>query len=130
MKVSQQSYVKIKYGPITVFFHRGIAEVPEGTDTSNSMEPVPARSETFATEVEHEGDSEYFIANYTYISQEPGDLTFNAGEVITVLKKEGDWWTGKLRSNVGIFPCNYVQKVDVVSFKSSVCFDVNFTRYI
>lgn len=92
-------------------FFRGIAELPEGTDTTNSIEPEPAKEAITADE----GDSEYYISNYTYISQEPGDLTFNAGEVITVLKKDGDWWTGKLKNNIGIFPSNYVQKIDVVS---------------
>lgn len=58
---------------------------------------------------------EYYIANYPYQSQEQGDLTFNAGDVITVTKKDGDWWTGKIGNTVGIFPSNYVQKVDVVS---------------
>lgn len=84
--------------------------MPEGTDTTNSIEPVPAEIPSL-----DEYDSEYYIANYTYISQEPGDLTFNAGEVVTVLKKEGDWWTGKIGNNVGIFPSNYVQKMDSVS---------------
>lgn len=102
-----QSLLSILIEPIS----RGIAELPEGTETNNSIEPVPAQE---VTNIE-EGDAEYYIANYTYISQEPGDLTFNAGEVVTVLKKDGDWWTGKLKNNVGIFPSNYVQKLDVVS---------------
>ncbi|CAG9763141.1 unnamed protein product [Ceutorhynchus assimilis] len=60
-----------------------------------------------------EDDSaEYYIANYPYQSQEPGDLTFNAGDMIAVIKKDGDWWTGKLNDISGIFPSNYVQKVD------------------
>ena len=31
---------------------------------------------------------------YPYNSAESGDLTFSAGEVIQVSKKDGDWWTG------------------------------------
>lgn len=57
---------------------------------------------------------EYYIANYPYASVEQGDLSFSAGEMITVLKKDGDWWTGKIGERIGIFPSNYVQKVDVV----------------
>nr|XP_023015070.1 intersectin-1 isoform X3 [Leptinotarsa decemlineata] len=92
----------------------GIVEVPEGSDTTNSLEPASLQNDASATFAEPESEPEYFIANYPYQSQEPGDLTFNAGEVIAVIKKDGDWWTGKLGSNVGIFPSNYVQKVDVV----------------
>lgn len=58
---------------------------------------------------------EYCIASYPYQSVEQGDLSFNAGDVVSVVKKEGDWWTGKIGENVGIFPSNYVQKYDPVS---------------
>lgn len=76
---------------------------------------MPAQNDVPSTIPEEVGEQEYYIANYPYQSQEPGDLTFNAGEVIAVVKKDGDWWTGKLGNNIGIFPSNYVQKVDVVS---------------
>lgn len=59
-------------------------------------------------------EPEYYIANYPYQSIEQGDLSFNAGDVVAVLKKEGDWWTGKLGDVVGIFPSNYVQKFEGV----------------
>ncbi|RZC41355.1 EF-hand 4, SH3 9, Drf FH1 and/or Leu zip domain containing protein, partial [Asbolus verrucosus] len=89
----------------------GIAEVPEVTETTNTV----AEPDLAVTQPEETGNVEYYIANYPYQSQEQGDLTFNAGEVITVIKKDGDWWTGKLDTTVGIFPSNYVQKVDVNS---------------
>ncbi|KAL3194266.1 hypothetical protein MRX96_016398 [Rhipicephalus microplus] len=52
---------------------------------------------------------EKFVALYAYQSQEPGDLSFNAGDVISVSKKEGEWWTGTLAGQTGIFPSNYVR---------------------
>ncbi|XP_076263681.1 dynamin associated protein 160 isoform X4 [Rhynchophorus ferrugineus] len=85
----------------------GISEVQETTEPVAVIEPAPV-----TTAVQLEGEPEYFIANYPYQSQEPGDLTFNAGDVIAVYKKDGDWWTGKLNDNVGIFPSNYVQVVE------------------
>ncbi|XP_060519309.1 intersectin-2 isoform X2 [Cylas formicarius] len=78
-----------------------IAEVPEAATVS----PPAVCS----------GEPEYYVASYPYQSQEPGDLTFNAGDTIAVYKKEGDWWTGKLGDAVGIFPSNYVQKMDAGS---------------
>lgn len=42
-------------------------------------------------------------------SGEVGDLSFNAGEVILVVKKEGDWWHGIINQTSGIFPSNYVE---------------------
>lgn len=50
-----------------------------------------------------------YIACYPYESNEAGDLVFQVGEHIKVLKKEGDWWTGSIGNRIGIFPSNYVQ---------------------
>ncbi|KAG8512343.1 SH3 domain-containing YSC84-like protein 1 [Galemys pyrenaicus] len=50
-------------------------------------------------------------ALYSFEGQQPGDLTFQAGDIITVLSKTDshfDWWEGKLRGQIGIFPANYV----------------------
>ena len=65
------------------------------------------------------------MALYTYSSSEQGDLSFNQGEYITIVKKDGDWWTGTIGDRSGIFPANYVKKVDtpqvcIVDFVFSV----------
>ncbi|XP_030241378.1 intersectin-1 isoform X2 [Drosophila navojoa] len=59
------------------------------------------------------GDVEYYIAAYPYESAEEGDLSFSAGEMVMVIKKEGEWWTGTIGNRTGMFPSNYVQKADV-----------------
>lgn len=60
-------------------------------------------------------DDTIYVAIYPYESNEPGDLTFVAGEMITVTKKDGDWWTGVIsRDRTGVFPSNYVQKATEV----------------
>ncbi|XP_032595565.1 intersectin-1 isoform X2 [Drosophila grimshawi] len=59
------------------------------------------------------GDVEYYIAAYPYESAEDGDLSFGAGEMVMVIKKEGEWWTGTIGNRTGMFPSNYVQKADV-----------------
>jgi hypothetical protein len=50
------------------------------------------------------------VALYPYQSAETGDLSFQQGEVVCVVKREGDWWTGTIGDRQGIFPSNYVQK--------------------
>lgn len=52
------------------------------------------------------------MAMYSYTSSEPGDLTFNQGQLIQVTKKEGDWWTGSIGERSGIFPANYVKAAE------------------
>ncbi|XP_073826411.1 dynamin associated protein 160 isoform X4 [Musca autumnalis] len=66
-----------------------------------------------STDAAYNGDVEYYIAAYPYESAEAGDLTFSAGEMVMVIKKEGDWWTGTIGNRTGMFPSNYVQKADV-----------------
>lgn len=39
------------------------------------------------------------------------DLSLRAGDQISVLEKVGEWWKGSCRGKSGIFPANYVQKV-------------------
>ncbi|XP_017772546.1 PREDICTED: intersectin-1 isoform X2 [Nicrophorus vespilloides] len=84
----------------------GIVEVPETIPEQPEMVQQPV-----AAAIEEE--AEFYVASYPYQSVEQGDLTFNAGEIIGVIKKEGDWWTGKIDDRVGIFPSNYVQKMDL-----------------
>ena len=56
--------------------------------------------------------AEQYQAVYTYSSTESGDLTFNQGDIILVLKAEGDWWTGSFGNKEGIFPANYVKRME------------------
>ena len=47
------------------------------------------------------------IALYNFDADQPGDLGFKKGEVITITKKTenaSDWWTGKIGDRSGIFP--------------------------
>ncbi|GFY53570.1 intersectin-1 [Trichonephila inaurata madagascariensis] len=93
-----KSYVKLISGPLkmndNVFDTTELQEPPE----VNTSPP--------------EGIPEYYVANYAYQSQEPGDLCFQVGETILVTKKEGDWWTGTIGNRTGIFPSNYVKKAE------------------
>jgi len=54
------------------------------------------------------------IAKFTFEPDQPGDLGFKKGDIITIVKKtdnEADWWTGSLNGKNGLFPSNYVQLV-------------------
>ncbi|TVY48943.1 SH3 domain-containing protein [Lachnellula occidentalis] len=52
------------------------------------------------------------VALFTFDADQPGDLGFKKGDVVTVTKKtdsSNDWWTGSIGGRSGIFPSNYVQ---------------------
>lgn len=77
----------------------GIAEVPEAEIPMDVGGAVP---------IVEGGD--FYVATYPYNSTEPGDLIFDAGERIEVIRRDGDWWTGQIGNRSGIFPSNYVTK--------------------
>jgi len=56
--------------------------------------------------------TELYTAIYTYTSDEAGDLTFNEGDVISVVRTDGEWWTGSIGQRSGIFPGNFVKKYE------------------
>ncbi|XP_010899979.1 SH3 domain-containing YSC84-like protein 1 isoform X2 [Esox lucius] len=50
-------------------------------------------------------------AIHPFTGQQPGDLSFNPGDEITVVTKtesQYDWWEGTLNGQTGIFPANFV----------------------
>ncbi|KAL1892676.1 hypothetical protein Cpir12675_004444 [Ceratocystis pirilliformis] len=55
------------------------------------------------------------VAMFSFEADQPGDLGFKKGDVITVLKKtdsDNDWWTGMIGNRHGIFPSNYVKMME------------------
>ncbi|KAJ2933563.1 hypothetical protein H1R20_g3496, partial [Candolleomyces eurysporus] len=54
------------------------------------------------------------VALYKFDAVESGDLSFDKGDVISIVKKSDstdDWWTGKVHGREGIFPANFVELV-------------------
>ncbi|KAM7354140.1 dynamin associated protein 160 isoform 2-T2 [Cochliomyia hominivorax] len=92
-----------------------------GTTTTDATVAAEAPTDTY------NGDVEYYIAAYPYESTEAGDLTFSAGEMVMVIKKEGDWWTGTIGNRTGMFPSNYVQKADVGGSAAITSTETNIT---
>ncbi|KAH0545207.1 hypothetical protein FGG08_000661 [Glutinoglossum americanum] len=51
------------------------------------------------------------IALFNFEADQPGDLGFKKGEIITITKRsdsKNDWWTGTIGDRSGMFPSNYV----------------------
>ncbi|KAF2149408.1 DUF500-domain-containing protein [Myriangium duriaei CBS 260.36] len=52
------------------------------------------------------------VAKFNFDPDQPGDLGFKKGDVITIVKKTdnaADWWTGRIGDREGVFPSNYVE---------------------
>lgn len=51
-------------------------------------------------------------ALYAYDAQDTDELSFNADDVIEIVKEDpSGWWIGRLRGKQGLFPNNYVAKI-------------------
>jgi signal transducing adaptor molecule len=51
-------------------------------------------------------------ALFDFTPSEPGELAFRKGDIIAVLESVyKDWWKGSLKGQMGIFPLNYVEKL-------------------
>ncbi|XP_016048332.1 unconventional myosin-Ie [Erinaceus europaeus] len=51
-------------------------------------------------------------ALYAYDAQDTDELSFNANDIIDIVKEDpSGWWTGRLRGKQGLFPNNYVSKI-------------------
>ncbi|XP_040194848.1 intersectin-1 isoform X2 [Rana temporaria] len=97
-----KSYVKLISGPL---------RKSTSIDSTSSESPASLKrvsSPAFKAAVQ----GEEYIAMYTYESNEQGDLTFQQGDMIVVIKKDGDWWTGTVGDKTGVFPSNYVRLKD------------------
>ena len=80
-----------------------------GTSTAVQAQPAPSQpvpSGTTAATVSR------VRALFDFQPSEPGELQFRKGDVIAVLESVyKDWWKGSLRGQTGIFPLNYVEKL-------------------
>jgi hypothetical protein len=51
-------------------------------------------------------------ALYEFPGPNQGDLPFQKGDVIHILRKiDHGWWEGELRGKIGIFPANFVEEI-------------------
>jgi signal transducing adaptor molecule len=76
------------------------------TNTQTAQTPQPVSSGTTAATISR------VRALFDFQPSEPGELQFRKGDIIAVLESVfKDWWKGSLRGQTGIFPLNYVEKL-------------------
>ncbi|KAH3914004.1 class E vacuolar protein-sorting machinery protein HSE1 [Parastagonospora nodorum] len=86
------------------------ANAPQESNAGSSSQaapaPQPVQPGTTAATVSR------VRALFDFQPSEPGELQFKKGDIIAVLESVyKDWWKGSLRGNTGIFPLNYVEKL-------------------
>lgn len=87
-----------------------------GRDGGRDFEEEHRRDRERETMRRNEGRNrgEKAVALYKFEGDQSGDLSFQKGDIITILKKsdsQDDWWTGSIGGQQGIFPANYVELI-------------------
>ena len=88
------------------FIHSSLLQV--GWFPGKYVQPVPTPSDHIPSDTP---TSDTYKANYTFNSEEEGDLSFAEGDIIKVIKKDGEWWLGELDGRKGLFPSTYVSAI-------------------
>jgi len=79
---------------------------PTGNGLVKKKPPPPPPPKRIASSV----PDDYVIAQYAFAGQGQGDLSFQEGDRIRVVKRTGtdqDWWVGEVNGQKGNFPANY-----------------------
>lgn len=87
---------------------------PSGSAAESSQPPL-ARQQSSTSQTQ-QGTTAATVSRvralYDFTPSEPGELAFRKDDIIAVLESVyKDWWKGSLRGNTGIFPLNYVEKL-------------------
>jgi len=46
---------------------------------------------------------------FPFQAQSGNELSFNQGDILTIVSQQGDWWVARLNGNEGLIPSNYVR---------------------
>ena len=59
--------------------------------------------------------SDMVVADYDFVPQEPNELPFKRGDIITIINRDHQhWWKGELNGKQGLLPSTYVSILLVV----------------
>ncbi|KAF1923011.1 uncharacterized protein M421DRAFT_426243 [Didymella exigua CBS 183.55] len=88
------------------------SNAPQDASAGASSSSQPAQPQAPAPQGTTAATVSRVRALYDFQPSEPGELQFKKGDIIAVLESVyKDWWKGSLRGQTGIFPLNYVEKL-------------------
>ncbi|TFK86653.1 DUF500-domain-containing protein [Polyporus arcularius HHB13444] len=91
----------------------GSSTLGRNSSLSSGKPKLAPKAELTRPLLPHEGVARA-IALFDFKAVQPGDLSFQKGQVITVTEKSEDtntWWRGRVDGAEGIFPANFVEVV-------------------
>lgn len=88
------------------------SNAPQDASAGATSSSQPAQAQAPAPQGTTAATVSRVRALYDFQPSESGELQFKKGDIIAVLESVfKDWWKGSLRGQTGIFPLNYVEKL-------------------
>ncbi|UJR22027.1 hypothetical protein I4U23_025094 [Adineta vaga] len=121
---SGQLHGKVGWFPRNYVRPANEVEIQNNRNTTKSIPTTPSSlnsptSSNGTTPIDN-NIADVYVSIYPYEATDPADLSFDVNERIIVLKRDGDWWTGKIGDRVGTFPNNYVQKINNPTHETAI----------
>jgi hypothetical protein len=95
--------------------YSALKNIPEPVFDEPEPEPEPVyeepEPEPEPVYEEPEVESNTYVAQYDFASEDPEELPFSEGDVLTVLETGDDWWKAELNGRIGLVPANYLEKL-------------------
>lgn len=94
------------------------AQQEEGGENNEQPSEWWRQETTFFEYINEDGtpfepDGTRVRALWDFIAEKVSDLSFNKGDIITILRRfSNGWWEGELNGFIGDFPCNFVEELD------------------
>lgn len=115
-RTTQHDHPRVTTDPgLSAASHKSSAVFEETSPSSNRLStslPPPQARPALPAPVSSE-NSGYPRAKvlFDFNAQDPSELPLKVGQIINVLKQDGDWWEGELNGKKGLLPSNYVQLI-------------------
>jgi hypothetical protein len=83
---------------------------PSYSPAATSSAPTPAYNPGLAPPPPRPS-SPQARAMYPFTAGNPQELSFQPGDILSIMNQEGAWWQAELHGNVGLIPSNYVELI-------------------
>lgn len=84
----------------------------EGMPSADTSLPLCVEKSGLKVFLKTSAEPEFYEAIYNFSAQQRDDISFQKNDIITVIEKSGEWWKGSIGGNSGMFPSNYVKKLE------------------
>jgi signal transducing adaptor molecule len=127
--VASPSFAPVVHAPAPVSVEATSTRVIPSATSAASVAPAASDPSTTATAAATSSVVTRVRALHAFEPTEAGELAFEKGDIIKVVDRGyQDWWRGQLKGRTGIFPVNYVVRIQCFSAMTTAADLMSITR--